>query len=485
VLATGPVPGLRWEVDQLIARDQPERLVILVSRDAQQYQSFRASMGDRFPKGLPDFEPRGPLRPIAAASYTRAAIWFDADWTPHLRHLDGRDAEGDVGNWVETTFPRVMAPVYLRAGVAVPGRFLDRLRRLTRTRPAESMPAPAIAPGSAEGTWQAERVRTGGVFQILRVSDGTGTHTVEYRAYSRNRAVVLCDGKRVGRGRRCLDLEFTLGRRGPTARLAVTADPDLRLWVAGREVYGLRRTAAGPDSVLEHRAAVVRRALLAGETRFGGPFRVTLRVAPDLSRRDVRTVRAVSADPVIGLLTTRSDYGVAHTWFTDRAVHIRYRAHTTVIPYTELVFVPVTADYLTLQACGTYHLPGHAENVAMLIDRVSSAVQLAEPPPIHRFPRPGDARATHIQEACRPVMGMIWRALWLPLAVLGALAAGSDDDEFGPWSWPERVVAGAAAGVGVAAALVLVLASAVLVARGCARLVAAPHRRRFPPPASA
>lgn len=133
LLACGSGPGLRWEVEQVVARDEPERLVLVIVRGATQYESFRATMQDAFPRGLPDYEEVEPTDRVAARAFVRAVVWFDADWTPHLAQLY-TDSNADMvvqhDRWVETAFPLALRVVYERAGLALPG-----LPRGPRPRP--------------------------------------------------------------------------------------------------------------------------------------------------------------------------------------------------------------------------------------------------------------------------------------------------------------------------------------------------------------
>ncbi|WP_067792330.1 hypothetical protein [Actinomadura formosensis] len=127
LLACGPGRSLRWEVEQVVSRNRPEELVLISVRDTEQYESFRAATRDLFPKGLPPH----PDDPVSFTepphSHIQAAIWFDADWTPHLTVLGQDDPEVHVHKlvkysaWVKTAFPLAIWPVYQRAGLAVPG----------------------------------------------------------------------------------------------------------------------------------------------------------------------------------------------------------------------------------------------------------------------------------------------------------------------------------------------------------------------------
>ncbi|MFE8947751.1 hypothetical protein [Streptomyces sp. NPDC007856] len=131
LLACGPGRSLRWEVQQVVARDRPERLVLIISRSLEQYASFRAATQDLFPKPLPDSADqtsRVAHRMQGPDAYTREAIWFDSDWTPHRAPLGSMDdPEVKVHQliryhrWVETAFPLAIRPVFRRAGVPIPG----------------------------------------------------------------------------------------------------------------------------------------------------------------------------------------------------------------------------------------------------------------------------------------------------------------------------------------------------------------------------
>jgi hypothetical protein len=141
LLACGPGRNLRWEVEQVVARNQPERLVLIVVRDAAQYASFREAMQDAFPEGLPplEVEGEGGGQPAVVVdgpdTYVRDAVWFDADWTPHLAPLGAADPDVEVIwlinrlAWVRTAFPLAIRPVFRRAGLDPPGLPPGRVSR--------------------------------------------------------------------------------------------------------------------------------------------------------------------------------------------------------------------------------------------------------------------------------------------------------------------------------------------------------------------
>ncbi|MFJ5678293.1 hypothetical protein [Streptomyces sp. NPDC093097] len=117
LLVTGAGRSLAWEVDQVVGRDEPARLVLLVSRDRRQYEHFREALGDHFPNGLPHYPPARVRHRLLRGRYVRAAIWFDGDWTPHWEMLDGRFPLIGLSRRTQRALPRALQEVYRRAGV--------------------------------------------------------------------------------------------------------------------------------------------------------------------------------------------------------------------------------------------------------------------------------------------------------------------------------------------------------------------------------
>lgn len=115
LFSAGAGRSLEWEVQQAVQRDEPTRLVILITRDSGQYRNFRHSLRSLFPKGLPD-EPqsRGPL-----TRYVRAVVWFEQDWTPHLQMLKGVLPLFRPVVRTQYALPRALRPVYERAKLRV------------------------------------------------------------------------------------------------------------------------------------------------------------------------------------------------------------------------------------------------------------------------------------------------------------------------------------------------------------------------------
>ncbi|MEV0677748.1 hypothetical protein AB0I60_14610 [Actinosynnema sp. NPDC050436] len=481
LLAAGPGESLRWEVEQVVAKVPAERVVLLVCRDAAQYRSFRAATGPLFPRGLPEYRSRSPLLAAGTHAYTRAVVRFEADWTPGVAHLDGRDAPGSARNWVGSVVARSLAEVYEQAGVRRPGRLAAAVRRRVRrpAAPVGAEPLPAVRIG--DGRWRAERVRTGGVDFVVRLDDGTTAHEVEVRPSATGKTSVLVDGRRTGH-------DFRLGR----GRASLVVGDDVRLCVDGEPVYALSRAAAGSATFLEHRATAIRDALPALPHDLPGPLPGTLRVAPDLRVRDARIAAGPDLDPVVAVLDSRADLGDARAWFTDRAVHLRSGDGVVVLPYPDLAATEVTADYTTLRlGSAGLDFPGHAERVAEALRAVRAAVLeqdsgFGPPPALHPYVRAGSLRAHRVQELREVTRWRVWTSIRGPVAGLGVLAAllAQGRLELGPVPvWEEVVVrlatlpAGYLAGVLLTASVVVVVDAVFAGVLAVIRLAALPGHR--------
>lgn len=115
LLVARPGLSLAWEVEQVVRRNDPTRLIILVTRDRHQYALFRETLGAFFPRGLPEYS-KARMR-ILRRGHARAAIWFDNDWTPHLEVLRGGFPLVGFARRTQRALPRALRYVYQRAGV--------------------------------------------------------------------------------------------------------------------------------------------------------------------------------------------------------------------------------------------------------------------------------------------------------------------------------------------------------------------------------
>lgn len=116
VLAAGSGGGLAWEVNELVARNNPRSLVLLVSRDRKKYESFREAVGTLFPRGLPSYQGFRFWFRIPWGRHVRAAIWFDSEWTPYWERLNLDSPLMWRGRTIRA-IPRALWRVYYRAGV--------------------------------------------------------------------------------------------------------------------------------------------------------------------------------------------------------------------------------------------------------------------------------------------------------------------------------------------------------------------------------
>ncbi|MGW0890760.1 hypothetical protein [Saccharopolyspora sp. NPDC002578] len=119
LLTAGPGDNLAWEVDQVLHRNDPTRLVILISHRRHQYEEFADTLGSRFPAGLPRL-PKSKIRNwIFRGRFVHAAIWFDAAWNPHLEMLDGRFPLIGSLRRTQRAIPRALRELYLGNGLTV------------------------------------------------------------------------------------------------------------------------------------------------------------------------------------------------------------------------------------------------------------------------------------------------------------------------------------------------------------------------------
>jgi hypothetical protein len=80
MVRAGTTPGLWWEVQECVKRVSPEKLVVLISGNRRMYDEFCRMARDIFPCRLPEYNGR-----MVGATTLRAVLYFDRDWTPHLR----------------------------------------------------------------------------------------------------------------------------------------------------------------------------------------------------------------------------------------------------------------------------------------------------------------------------------------------------------------------------------------------------------------
>lgn len=116
MLGIGHTYSLIWELDQAIKRLPPERLVLLIAGDEDEYKGFCAAYSSYFPRGLPS-------NPLAMDPFIslKGAIYFDSDWTSHLADFSLSSARSVFYSQIESAFVNELKPVYERLDVRWPG----------------------------------------------------------------------------------------------------------------------------------------------------------------------------------------------------------------------------------------------------------------------------------------------------------------------------------------------------------------------------
>ena len=108
ILHAGDSPGLDWEVERIVALDEPERIILSLPLGGDQhreemYATFRTRFAHQFPRGLPEGAGESQF------------VYFDADWTPHRLEESGavpaKPAPGSDGEQ-RTLVLRKLAPEF-------------------------------------------------------------------------------------------------------------------------------------------------------------------------------------------------------------------------------------------------------------------------------------------------------------------------------------------------------------------------------------
>ncbi len=104
VLRAGRTDGLWWEVQTAAAIVKPERLVLLLPYQREQYELFRSKAESIFGRRLPDY-PQGKKK--GAAGSVQGILYFEPDWTPRFLQPQGsfRGAKPWVGSFKLTLQP--------------------------------------------------------------------------------------------------------------------------------------------------------------------------------------------------------------------------------------------------------------------------------------------------------------------------------------------------------------------------------------------
>lgn len=138
LLHAGRTDGLLWELEMVIQKIPPERIIVLSSFTRSEFHSFRVGTTRFFPSPLPDYPSGSTLAHFFVPCSIRACIHFDADWTPHIICMPWRfsDILGSPGggDYLTRVLPIIFRP------------FLSRLNALNAQKPL-----PDIAPPENDG----------------------------------------------------------------------------------------------------------------------------------------------------------------------------------------------------------------------------------------------------------------------------------------------------------------------------------------------
>ncbi len=118
LLSAGLSQGLHWELTQAIANVPPERLVLIIPMDHQEYSQFRQQLSHCFPQGLPPY-PEG--KTVKYSEKIRGVIYFNPDWDPAFARFDLESARGNKIRTIESHFVYGLQPVYQKLGAPWPG----------------------------------------------------------------------------------------------------------------------------------------------------------------------------------------------------------------------------------------------------------------------------------------------------------------------------------------------------------------------------
>lgn len=114
VMRIGATPSFWWEVEQARGIVTPERLIFFIPGEKvkSEYEEFCLKANRLFPHGLPKYEykwsPTGPPGGI---------IYFDQDWTPHLRLIKTLWLRQTFWNLFSAPLKLALKPVYEQHGV--------------------------------------------------------------------------------------------------------------------------------------------------------------------------------------------------------------------------------------------------------------------------------------------------------------------------------------------------------------------------------
>jgi hypothetical protein len=85
ILHAGRSEGFLWELETVVRKQPPERILLLISFTKREYYSFRDATAILFPSPLPDYDGASDV-PISIKGF----VEFDADWTSYFVRMPKR-----------------------------------------------------------------------------------------------------------------------------------------------------------------------------------------------------------------------------------------------------------------------------------------------------------------------------------------------------------------------------------------------------------
>jgi len=118
VARLGVTESFWWEMATAVRVVRPERLVLLVPEDKDVYEEFRRRAEGVFPCQLPEHESRSSrFKSFQSHISVDCILYFDPDWTPHLRALKTPNLRQNYWAPGVPTFKTALRPLYDRLGI--------------------------------------------------------------------------------------------------------------------------------------------------------------------------------------------------------------------------------------------------------------------------------------------------------------------------------------------------------------------------------
>jgi hypothetical protein len=112
VMRVATTEAVRWELQQVVSRLSPERIVLVVPKGRRRYRAVKAACDGDLRRPLPDL----PLRPVGLWS-VGGMVRFEPDWTPvFLPRARLRWLKGSVRGPLEQRLQYMLRPVFEQVG---------------------------------------------------------------------------------------------------------------------------------------------------------------------------------------------------------------------------------------------------------------------------------------------------------------------------------------------------------------------------------